>query len=171
MNSIGQPAAGNPTPGSPIFTSGHTVTDGLCVLQSGAVVQVEPASSGKGEINLLMGGSSYTEGVGQGPLASMPSTDTSPGGCAELGTTFYVASRDGKELLSAPLTGTTAAPTLGSYTPLLKGTYGRLLTVVPDPQGALWLTTSNRDGHGQPVPADDRVVRIVPSASGPGSSV
>jgi hypothetical protein len=43
--------------------------------------------------------------------------------------------------------------------------YGRLKTVVAADDGALWLTTSNRDGHGTPVPADERVIRYLPSAS------
>jgi hypothetical protein len=41
-----------------------------------------------------------------------------------------------------------------------------LLTVVAAPDGALWLTTANRDGHGHPVPADERVLRIMPSGGG-----
>ena len=36
--------------------------------------------------------------------------------------------------------------------------------MVAAPDGALWLTTSNRDGVGRPVAADDRVIRIVPPA-------
>ena len=45
----------------------------------------------------------------------------------------------------------------------LHGKYGRLRTVVAAPDGALWLTTSNKDGKGKPVPADERVLRIVPT--------
>ena len=44
---------------------------------------------------------------------------------------------------------------------------GRLLTVAGGQQGLLWLTTSNKDGAGTPVPSDDRVV-VVPSQSGGG---
>jgi len=46
---------------------------------------------------------------------------------------------------------------------LVKGKYGRLRAAVQGPDGALYLTTSNRDGRGSPVAGDDRVVRIVPS--------
>jgi hypothetical protein len=49
----------------------------------------------------------------------------------------------------------------------LAGEYGRLRTVVLDAEGALWITTSNRDGVGTPVEEDDRVLRILPpSAAG-----
>jgi hypothetical protein len=37
--------------------------------------------------------------------------------------------------------------------------------VVADTDGALWLTTRNRDGHGTPTADDDRVIRILPSDS------
>lgn len=50
-------------------------------------------------------------------------------------------------------------------TPLLAGRYGRLRAVVEAPDGALWVTTSNRDGYGSPVSrADDRILRVVPPA-------
>jgi hypothetical protein len=49
------------------------------------------------------------------------------------------------------------------FTATLQKRYGRLLSVVADPAaGVLWLTTSNRDGHGRPVADDERVVRIPP---------
>ena len=54
---------------------------------------------------------------------------------------------------------------LGKFAPQLKSTYGRLRTVVSAPDGALWLTTSNKDGHGKPVASDERIIRIVPSTA------
>jgi glucose/arabinose dehydrogenase len=46
--------------------------------------------------------------------------------------------------------------------PLLQHAYGRLRTVVEGPDGDLYVLTSNRDGRGVPVQADDRVLRISP---------
>ena len=51
--------------------------------------------------------------------------------------------------------------------PLLVGQYGRLRAVVEAPDGAMWVTTSNRDGRGSPTSGDDRILRIVPPAGGP----
>ena len=46
--------------------------------------------------------------------------------------------------------------------PLLTGRYGRLRTVVEGPQGCLYVLTSNRDGRGTPVHADDRILKVRP---------
>jgi hypothetical protein len=37
---------------------------------------------------------------------------------------------------------------------------GRIRTVERAPDGTLWVTTSNRDGRGNPRSGDDKVVRI-----------
>jgi hypothetical protein len=71
-------------------------------------------------------------------------------------------------LLVAPLDQNSA---VGTFTPTLQKIYGRLRTVVSAADGALWVTTTNRDGHGHPVPDDDRVIRIQSSATGNGSVV
>jgi glucose/arabinose dehydrogenase len=45
---------------------------------------------------------------------------------------------------------------------LLQGRYGRLRTVVPGPDDALYVLTSNRDGRGSSTGDDDRILRITP---------
>jgi hypothetical protein len=40
------------------------------------------------------------------------------------------------------------------------GDYGRLRTVVVAPNGNLWVTTSNRDGRGDPAAEDDRILEV-----------
>lgn len=45
---------------------------------------------------------------------------------------------------------------------LLKGQYGRIREVIEGPEGAIYFSTSNKDGRGQPAKDDDRILRIVP---------
>ncbi len=49
--------------------------------------------------------------------------------------------------------------------PLLEHAYGRFRTVVEGPDGDLYALTSNRDGRGAPIAADDRILRITPPRS------
>jgi glucose/arabinose dehydrogenase len=174
VTDIGRPAARNPIKGSPMYASGFRETDGLCIdastntaFQTESLGRVVPADP----INALVSGGQFSWPVGapagQLPVTSLPQTSRAPGGCAVLNRVLYVTSLDGKVLLAANLKpGANGGVTLGQFAPSLRNKYGRLRTVVAAPDGALWLTTSNRDGHGQPVPADERVLRIVPSAGG-----
>ncbi|MFZ0064350.1 MAG: PQQ-dependent sugar dehydrogenase [Pyrinomonadaceae bacterium] len=44
---------------------------------------------------------------------------------------------------------------------LLAGKYGRIREVVEGPDGAIYFSTSNRDGRGSPAADDDRIIRLV----------
>lgn len=170
VSDIGRPVAGNPDPSSPVYTSGHHVVDGLCYdARARRMIEVEPAS-GRAEVNVLAAGGDYgwpRAGAGsRAPVTTLPARQSAPGGCAMLAGTLFVTSRDGQSLLSAPVRTTRAGVRIGTFRATLTHKYGRLRTVVAAPDGALWLTTSNRDGHGKPVPTDERVLRIVPSGGG-----
>ncbi|MCA1594505.1 MAG: PQQ-dependent sugar dehydrogenase [Acidobacteria bacterium] len=45
---------------------------------------------------------------------------------------------------------------------LLEGKYGRIRDVAEGPDGAIYFSTSNRDGRGTPARDDDRIMRLVP---------
>jgi glucose/arabinose dehydrogenase len=49
---------------------------------------------------------------------------------------------------------------LGNPAAVLDGQYGRLRNVQVAPDGSLWITTSNRDGRGDPDDEDDRLLRL-----------
>ena len=99
----------------------------------------------------------------------MPAGDRAPGGCAVQAGRLFVTSLDGTALLAAPFSVAGGPPAVATFVPVLVKKYGRLRTVVAARDGALWLTTSNRDGSGHPVAADERVIRYVNSTSGGGS--
>ncbi|HZZ97376.1 MAG TPA: PQQ-dependent sugar dehydrogenase [Jatrophihabitantaceae bacterium] len=176
VSDIGRAAAGNPTKHSRVYASGFRETDGLCVdADTNIAFQTEALGSATPDdpINVVEAGGAYSWPAGvpaeQAPLTTLPETSRAPGGCAVLGQVLYVTSRGGHAMLAADLKpGRNGALALGRFAPSLRGKYGRLRTVVAAPDGALWITTSNRDGHGHPVRADERVLRIVPSASGGG---
>ena len=46
---------------------------------------------------------------------------------------------------------------------LLDRQYGRIRDVTEGPDGALYFSTSNRDGRGNPAADDDRIMRLVPT--------
>jgi glucose/arabinose dehydrogenase len=169
VTDIGRAAPGNPTASSPVFTSGHHVVAGLCLIaDTNTLLEVEPkGTDGLENVNVLTKGDAYgwptSTPWSQGPLTTLPSSAGGPGGCAVLNGNLYVTSLDGKALLTAKLTGKGGAWSAGKFGVTLKRTYGRLRTVVAAADGALWLTTSNRDGLGTPVAADERVLRIVPA--------
>jgi glucose/arabinose dehydrogenase len=169
VTDIGAAAPRNPAPGSRIYATGLRRTDGLCVdPATDAAFQTEARGGPTANpINHVVAGGFYgwptATATAQQPLVLLPQASGSPGGCAVLDHVLYTTALDGKELLSANIKAGTGAVQLGAFNVSLRNAYGRLRTVVAAADGALWLTTSNRDGNGTPVAADERVLRIVPS--------
>jgi glucose/arabinose dehydrogenase len=49
-----------------------------------------------------------------------------------------------------------------SHERLLDGSFGRIREVAEGPDGAIYFSTSNRDGRGSPASNDDRILKLVP---------
>jgi len=168
--------AGAPVGSSAVMTSGHQDSAGLCVdPRTGAEFQIERSTAAGGdEVNVLQAGASYgypTPGAGVPPAGAPGASQKGLGGCAVVDNALFVTSLDGQELLSATFTAAGRVK-LDPFTESLKGTYGRLTTVVAAPDGTLWLTTSNRDGFGTPSTQDERVLHIQqPSGTGSDSKL
>ena len=76
----------------------------------------------------------------------------------------FVAALRGRQLLRIvlqPAPGTRTGWRATASEPLFTGTVGRIRAVVMGPDGHLYLTTSNRDGRGEPSAGDDHLLRIV----------
>ena len=164
VTALGLPARTNPDPGSLVFSLGHRSVAGLCLTGGGTVYTTEPASASSDELNRVEAGRDYgwpappRAGAAK-PDRTLPAATAGVGGCAVIERGLFVASTTGQRMWAFPLDGSGHA---GAPTDHLAGAYGRLRTVVAAPDGALWLTTSNKDGRGKPTAQDDRVIRIQP---------
>lgn len=192
LNRDGSIPADNPFgPSSLVYSYGHRNPQGLAFdPQSGKLFATEHGPSGEvgfgnyDEVNIIVAGDNYgwprvvgAPGLPQydDPLLAFPDVAVPPAGA-----TFYAAPRipqwtgnffftslRGEHLQRVVLDSSReqviAIERLfeqGFY----GGVYGRLRDVVEGPDGALYLTTSNRDGRGQPAADDDRVLRLVPAS-------
>jgi len=155
---IGKPLPDNPNPHSLVYARGFTEVAGLCVdPTSGSRLVVQ-----RDQVQLVRPGLDYANAK---PAARLPAPLTGGGGCALAAGQLLVATAAGQAVAVAPVSKANA---VGQFSAALSKAYGRLRTVVIAPDGAIWLTTRNRDGHGQPVPDDDRVIRLT-AVDGAGS--
>jgi glucose/arabinose dehydrogenase len=168
MTPDGRPAPGNPFPDSVVYTLGHRNPQGLAWGPDGSLYEAEFGQSALDELNRLQPGSNYgwpdvegtigsTDSKFTRPLLTWPTGDASPSGLAFAGGALWMATLQGKRVYRIPVLGPGRVTTLE---PILTSDYGRLRTVVRAPDGALWITTSNRDGRGDPVADDDRIIRV-----------
>jgi glucose/arabinose dehydrogenase len=171
VTSDGEIPADNPFPGSPVYTLGHRNVQGLAFADDGSarVWASEFGTSIADELNLLVPGGNYGWPVVEGaadlppyidPIAQWsPTSLASPSGIAYVGgesPAVYVASLRGQVLWQVPVVGDGAGEPLA----LDLGALGRLRTVTAQPDGSLWLMTSNTDGRGEPGPTDDVIVEV-----------
>ena len=159
---------GRPVGPSPVHSRGHRDVTALC--QSGipnaagevALYAADGAAEGPDEVDVVTAGADYGTVA---PLIEVPADEGGLGGCAAAPGGIFLGALDGQRVHAFALDGTGAV--VGDAEQFLGGAYGRLRTVVLDAEGALWITTSNRDGVGTPTEDDDRVLRILPpSAAG-----
>jgi glucose/arabinose dehydrogenase len=152
---------GQPAGAGPVFSRGHSDVTALCSGGDERVFAADDLLTGPDEFDALVpGGDQGPAGIP--PVLTVPE-DAGLAGCAVSGPYVFLGGLTGRKVLVTELDGT-GAPT-GDPTDFLADRYGRLRTVVLDPTGALWVTTSNKDGAGAPAPDDDRVLRVLPPSS------
>lgn len=165
MTPDGEPAEGNPFPGSVVYSYGHRNVQGLAWDARGRLWAAEFGQDTWDELNLVKPGRNYgwpvVEGVGHrkgyaDPVAVWHTDDASPSGIAYARGSIWMASLKGARLWRIPLRAKGAGAPRAFFT----GRYGRLRTVVADQDGGLLLTTSNTDGRGDPRSGDDRILRL-----------
>ena len=160
-----------------MVSSGHRNPQGLdWEPGTGRLVATEHRPPGDDEINAIREGENYgwPEVTGEdhgdftAPLAVYAKTIAPSGstfverrGSAWTGD-YLVAALAGEQLRRVTFDGDRVT----SDEPLFEGRFGRIRAVVEGPDGALYLLTSNRDGRGDPVAADDRILRVSPPPAG-----
>lgn len=163
----GDPAPGNPFPGSEIWSFGHRNVQGLAFDDDDRLWASEFGDQTFDELNLIRPGENYgwpmVEGRGGqdglvDPQVVWETDVASPSGLAWLDGHLWLASLRGQRLWRVDVHGDHASHPVDFFV----GTYGRMRTVVATPEGQLWLTTSNTDGRGDPGPDDDRILLIEP---------
>jgi glucose/arabinose dehydrogenase len=181
LNTDGSIPADNPFPGSPIYSYGHRNPQGLAWQPvTGALFAIEHGPSGQqsccDEINLVLPGQNYgwpqafgdrmAEGTIPPLLHSGPTSSTTwaPGGATFVtsgpwaGSLLFVGLRG--EALYRVFIDPTNPNVVSGIESHLKGQYGRLRDVVEGPDGALYISTSNKDGRGRPNANDDQLLRL-----------
>ncbi len=160
---------GQPVGDGPVHSSGFSNVTALCLAGDETLFATDDASDRADELTeVVEGGDAGFPTERSGSTAPVQEVDGAVGGlagCAVAGPTLHLGALEGERIYSVTLDGS-GAP-VDAPEELLADQYGRLRTVVLEPQtGALWITTSNRDGIGTPGEGDDKVLRILP----PGAS-
>lgn len=163
----GRSAPGNPDPGSPVWTLGHRNVEGLAFDPAGRLWESELGDQTWDELNLIQKGVNYgwplVEGRGsdnryRNPQVVWHTDEASPSGLAYDDGYLWMGSLRGERLWRIRVRGDRAVQPADFFV----GRYGRMRTVVRAPDGNLWVTTSNRDGRGNPAPPDDRILLVRP---------
>lgn len=166
ITGTGEPAPGNPEPGSPVWSWGHRNVQGLAWVGD-QLWASEFGADSFDELNRVESGADHgwpsVEGKGGtgdqvDPALVWETDEASPSGLAWSGDSLWMAALRGERLWRIPVRDGEAGRPEG----LFIGEHGRMRTVVATPEGTLWVTTSNRDGRGDPSAGDDRILEVAP---------
>ncbi|MEV3936976.1 PQQ-dependent sugar dehydrogenase [Glycomyces sp. NPDC049804] len=177
----GEPAEGNPTADSPVYSLGHRNVEGLAWNPAGRLYATEFGQDVADEINLIEPGSNYgwpffegtdTDDAYADPALTWEPFEASCAGAVFLEDTLVTACLRGQRLWMVQFdeTGVPAAEPQATAV----NEFGRLRSVAMGPDGMLWVTTSNRDGRCDedrgctPDEADDRILRFSTSYAAQG---
>ncbi len=150
LNPDGSVPSDNPF-GNYVWSYGHRNPQGLAFDSQGRLWEQEFGNGIMDETNLITKGGNYGWPACEGttgtcdtpgfiaPKHTYPTADGSCSGIAIVRDVLYVACERGARMYREVISGSE----LTNVTAYFTGTYGRLRTVEPAPDGGLWLTTTN----------------------------
>lgn len=168
---------GKTTPDNPfnnlVFSYGHRNPQGITWDEDGNLWETEHGQSAYDELNRIEIEGNYawpyiqkcSPGISERPPIPNPKNPTAcsesdtwaPGGAAYLDGSVYFTGLRGQALYQAVLSGNSV-----EIKTHFKEEFGRIRDVVAGPDNMLYITTSNRDGRGNPADGDDKIIRIDP---------
>lgn len=159
--------------GTAVYSYGHRNPQGLTWDTAGRLWESEHGPTGeqgrccRDELNLIKKGGNYgwPAIIGDERKADMITPELSsgddtwaPASIAYLNGSLFFGGLKGEALYEAVLDGERITKLKVHF----KGEFGRIRTVKVGPDGMLYLTTSNRDGRGNPKDGDDKIILINP---------
>lgn len=161
----GKPAPGNPF-GDLIYSLGHRNPQGIAWDGQSRLWETEHGQSATDELNLIEPGGNYGWPTIRGDQTQedltspklQSGTDTwAPAGAAFFEGSVFFGGLRGQALFQAVLGDQVQLKTH------FKQEFGRIRDVVLGPDNLLYITTSNRDGRGNPTANDDKIIRVNPA--------
>jgi len=168
--------AGNPWPGSPVYSWGHRNPQGLAWHpESGDLYSSEHGQSSHDEINRIVSGANYgwpliegdEEGSAEGVALTPPLLHSGNETWAPSGIAFITQGPWKGQLLAANLAGRQLLKVTlaengnkAAAEALFAGEWGRIRNVAEAPDGTVYLMTNNRDGRGNPQEGDDKLIAL-----------
>jgi glucose/arabinose dehydrogenase len=168
INPDGSIPSDNPF-GNAVYSYGHRNVQGLAFDSKGQLWEQEFGNSIMDETNLIVKGGNYGWPACEGtsgtcgtagfiaPKKTYPVAQGSCSGITIIRQVLYVACERGTRLDREVINSDN---TLGSIQTFFNGTYGRLRTVEPAPDGGMWMTTSSGDKDSTPHNSNDRIFHV-----------
>nr|WP_243429164.1 PQQ-dependent sugar dehydrogenase [Clostridium pascui] len=164
----------NPILNSPVYSLGHRNPQGLAWNSRNVLYASEHGQTAHDEINIIKSGANYgwplvqgdetsTQVVTQKPLIQSGEVTWAPSGITFVDQgpwqgKLLVACLRGQQLLAISLNRN--GTVVSNVESLFMNEHGRLREVIQGKDGSIYLTTSNRDGRGNPRIDDDKIIRL-----------
>jgi aldose sugar dehydrogenase len=172
LNDDGTVPSDNPF-GTRVWSTGHRNPQGLAWDDSGRLWETEHGPTGESgrcchdEINLIEKGGNYgwptiigdeTKSGFINPKWHSNTGTWAPASLVYHEGSLYFGGLKGETLYEAVLDGDNVVELKEHF----KGEFNRIRTIRKGPDGMFYITTSNRDGRGNPADDDDKLIRVDP---------